>query len=120
VLGWSSGADLVRAGRLAVSDMVRAVLNVLGFSKRNSCPVPGPLRPVPIGAMVEETKPSEPSRQMCRLVARVSQGSNLISSSYKLEIRSDFKDRHGPRTGIESKCALVGRAFLIQWSEAAT
>jgi hypothetical protein len=39
---------------------------VLIFSKCKSCPATGSLQPVAIGAAVEETKPSEPSRKMCR------------------------------------------------------
>ncbi len=39
---------------------------VLVFSGCNSHPATGSLQPVAIGAAVEETKPSEPSRQMCR------------------------------------------------------
>ena len=40
---------------------------VLVFSGCNSHPATGSLQPVAIGAAVEVTKPSEPSRQMCRL-----------------------------------------------------
>ena len=36
------------------------------FSGCNSHPATGSLQPVAIGAAVEVTKPSEPSRQMCR------------------------------------------------------
>ena len=39
---------------------------VLIFSGCNSHPATGSLQPVAIGATVEVTKPSEPSRQMCR------------------------------------------------------
>ena len=39
---------------------------VLVFSGCNSDPATGSLQPVAIGAAVEVTKPSEPSRQMCR------------------------------------------------------
>ena len=39
---------------------------VLIFSGCNSHPATGSLQPVAIGAAVEVTKPSEPSRQMCR------------------------------------------------------
>ena len=39
---------------------------VLVFSGCNSHPATGSLQPVAIGAAVEETKPSEPSRQMYR------------------------------------------------------
>ena len=39
---------------------------VLVFSGCNSHPATGLLRPVAIGAAVEVTKPSEPSRHMCR------------------------------------------------------
>jgi hypothetical protein len=43
-----------------------AAPKVLVFSGCNSHPVTGSLQPVAIGAAVEVTKPSEPSRQMCR------------------------------------------------------
>jgi hypothetical protein len=39
---------------------------VLIFSGCNSHAATGSLQPLAIGATVEETKPSEPSRQMCR------------------------------------------------------
>jgi hypothetical protein len=45
---------------------VRRERKVLIFSKWNSCPATGSLQPVAIGAAVEVTKPSEPSRQMGR------------------------------------------------------
>ena len=39
---------------------------VLVFSGCNSHAATGSLQPLAIGATVEETKPSEPSRKMCR------------------------------------------------------
>jgi hypothetical protein len=44
----------------------REPCKVLIFSGCNSHPVTGSLQPVAIGATVEETKPSEPSRQTGR------------------------------------------------------
>ena len=44
-----------------------AVKKVLVSSGCNSHPATGSLQPVAIGAAVEVTKSSEPSRQMCRL-----------------------------------------------------
>ena len=41
-------------------------VKVLVFSGCKSRPATGSLQPGAIGAMVEVTKPSEPSRQMCR------------------------------------------------------
>ena len=49
------------------SDRLCAVKRCWDFSGCNSHPATGSLQPVAIGAAVEETKPSEPSRQMCRL-----------------------------------------------------
>jgi len=43
-----------------------AVKKVLVSSGCSSHPATGSLQPVAIGAAVEVTKPSEPSRQMCR------------------------------------------------------
>ncbi len=45
----------------------REPCQALVFSGCNSHPATGSLQPVAIGAAVEETKPSEPSRKMCRL-----------------------------------------------------
>ena len=50
----------------AGSDRVCAVKRCWVFSGCNSHPATGSLQPVAIGAAVEVTKPSEPSRQMCR------------------------------------------------------
>jgi hypothetical protein len=49
-----------------VSDLVCAVLKVFGLQQLKLFPVTGLLQSVAIGEMAEETKPSEPSRQMCR------------------------------------------------------
>ena len=51
----------------AGSGRLCAVKRCWDFSGCNSHPATGSLQPVAIGAAVEETKPSEPSRQMCRL-----------------------------------------------------
>ena len=48
------------------TQLVCAVKRCLVFSGCNSHPATGSLQPVAIGAAVEVTKPSEPSRQMCR------------------------------------------------------
>ena len=52
-------------GKRDITDVRRE--KVLVFSGCNSHPATGSLQPVAIGAAVEVTKPSEPSRQMCRL-----------------------------------------------------
>ena len=56
-------AQLVRRDMLCVR---REPCKVLIFSGCNSHPATGSLQPVAIGAAVEETKPSEPSRQTGR------------------------------------------------------
>ena len=48
------------------TSLMCAAKKVLVFSGCNSHPATGSLQPVAIGAAVEVTKPSEPSRQMCR------------------------------------------------------
>src|SRR5207248_10508010 len=59
---WNRNGDGNRNGDVA---RVRRG-KVLIFSGCNSHPATGSLQPVAIGAAVEATKPSEPSRQMCR------------------------------------------------------
>ena len=56
-------AWLLRVVELCVR---RGPCQVLIFSGCNYRPATGSLQPLAIGATVEETKPSEPSRQMCR------------------------------------------------------
>ena len=53
-------------GREKGTPLMCAVKKVLVSSGCNSHPATGSLQPVAIGAAVEVTKPSEPSRQMCR------------------------------------------------------
>ncbi len=58
--------DRASGSRASGSDRVCAVKRCWDFSGCNSHPATGSLQPVAIGAAVEVTKPSEPSRQMCR------------------------------------------------------
>ena len=67
-----AGSEVIRTSRVFVvrgcagSCRLCAVKRCLDFSGCNSHPATGSLQPVAIGAAVEVTKPSEPSRQMCR------------------------------------------------------
>ena len=56
-----------RGGLETGTQLVCAVKRCMVFSGCNSHPATGSLQPVAIGAAVEVTKPSEPSRKMCRL-----------------------------------------------------
>ena len=67
VFGFPLGRGASRCPRLRGVSLCCAPCKVLVFSGCNSHPATGSLQPVAIGAAVEVTKPSEPSRQLYRL-----------------------------------------------------
>jgi hypothetical protein len=64
--GLADNWGLQPRGRQDMHRVRREPCKVLIFSGCNSHPATGSLQPVAIGAAVEETKPSEPSRQTGR------------------------------------------------------
>ncbi len=77
---------------------------VLIFRGCNSHPATGSLQPVAIGAAVEVTKPSEPSRHMCRFGDAASR-----QAVTRVNVEQASKDQCGRRPGnLAGKAAAAG------------